>query len=81
MFRKIYVILYELTICLPQQATAVATHMVKDFGMSDRVGLRTFEDTSGQLLGGSDVLGTTTKEAIDAEIKRLLQVGGGSAGY
>uniref|UniRef100_A0A2P2I4B5 ATP-dependent zinc metalloprotease YME1 homolog n=2 Tax=Hirondellea gigas TaxID=1518452 RepID=A0A2P2I4B5_9CRUS len=56
-----------------KQATSVATHMVKDFGMSERVGLRTFEDTSGQLLGGGDSLSTSTLEAIDAEIKRLLQ--------
>ncbi|KAF2367097.1 Peptidase FtsH [Trinorchestia longiramus] len=56
-----------------KQATSVATHMVKDFGMSDRVGLRTFEDTSGQLIGSGDSLSISTKEAIDAEIKRLLQ--------
>lgn len=56
-----------------KQATAVATSMVKDYGMSDKVGLRTFEDHSGQLIGGgSDALSTSTKEAIDAEIKRLL---------
>ncbi|XP_018026030.1 ATP-dependent zinc metalloprotease YME1L [Hyalella azteca] len=56
-----------------KQATSVATHMVKDLGMSDRVGLRTFEDNSGQLIGSGDSLSTSTKEAIDAEIKRLLQ--------
>ncbi|XP_076062132.1 ATP-dependent zinc metalloprotease YME1L [Oratosquilla oratoria] len=55
-----------------KQATNIATTMVKDYGMSDKVGLRTFEDTSGQLLGSSDVLGHTTKEAIDAEINKLL---------
>lgn len=64
----------KLLLLLLQQATSVATHMVKDFGMSDRVGLRTFEDNSGQLIGGGDSLSTSTKEAIDAEIKRLLQV-------
>lgn len=57
-----------------QQATNIATRMVKDLGMSDRVGLRTFEDNSGQIINTGDSLGQSTKEAIDTEIKRLLQV-------
>lgn len=48
--------------------------MVKDVGMSDKVGLRTFENNSNQLLKAGDSLSQTTKEAIDAEIKRILQV-------
>lgn len=44
--------------------------------MSDRVGLRTFEDGSNQLIGTGDALGQSTKEAIDVEIKKLLQVSG-----
>ena len=49
--------------------------MVKDFSMSDRVGLRTFEEGGGQLLGGpGDSLGVSTKENIDEEISRLLNV-------
>ncbi|KAK3858124.1 hypothetical protein Pcinc_018365 [Petrolisthes cinctipes] len=56
-----------------KQATNIATHMVKDLGMSDRVGLRTFEDGSNQLIGTGDSLGQSTKEAIDLEIKKLLQ--------
>ncbi|XP_047469459.1 ATP-dependent zinc metalloprotease YME1L-like [Penaeus chinensis] len=56
-----------------KQATSIATHMVKDLGMSDRVGLRTFEDNSGQLISTGDSLGQSTKEAIDHEIKKLLQ--------
>lgn len=56
-----------------KQATSIATHMVKDLGMSDRVGLRTFEDNTGQLINTGDSLGQSTKEAIDMEIKRLLQ--------
>lgn len=60
---------------LEQQATSIATHMVKDLGMSDRVGLRTFEDNTGQLISTGDSLGQSTKEAIDHEIKKLLQVG------
>lgn len=62
---------------LKQQATSIATHMVKDLGMSDRVGLRTFEDNSGQLISTGDSLGQSTKESIDHEIKKLLQVGRG----
>ncbi|XP_063605438.1 ATP-dependent zinc metalloprotease YME1L-like [Penaeus indicus] len=56
-----------------KQATSIATHMVKDLGMSDRVGLRTFEDNTGQLISTGDSLGQSTKEAIDHEIKKLLQ--------
>lgn len=56
-----------------KQATNIATHMVKDLGMSERVGFRTFEDNSGQLISTGDSLGQSTKEAIDLEIKRLLQ--------
>ncbi|KAK7086991.1 ATP-dependent zinc metalloprotease yme1l1 [Halocaridina rubra] len=56
-----------------KQATNIATHMVKDLGMSDNVGLRTFEDNSNQLISTGDSLGHTTKEAIDSEIKKLLQ--------
>ncbi|XP_045128695.1 ATP-dependent zinc metalloprotease YME1L-like [Portunus trituberculatus] len=56
-----------------KQATNIATHMVKDLGMSDKVGLRTFEDNAGQLISTGESLGHSTKEAIDSEIKRLLQ--------
>ncbi|KAG7160789.1 ATP-dependent zinc metalloprotease YME1L-like [Homarus americanus] len=56
-----------------KQATNIATHMVKDLGMSERVGLRTFEDNSSQLISTGDSLGQSTKECIDTEIKRLLQ--------
>lgn len=56
-----------------KQATSIATHMVKDLGMSDIVGLRTFEDNSSQLISTGDSLGHSTKEAIDTEIKKLLQ--------
>lgn len=55
-----------------KQATNIATHMVKDLGMSDVVGLRTFEDNSNQLIS-TDSLGHSTKEAIDTEIRKLLQ--------
>ncbi|KAH8413790.1 hypothetical protein KR222_008227, partial [Zaprionus bogoriensis] len=53
-----------------KQATSIATHMVKDWGMSDKVGLRTIESAKG--LGPGDCLGPNTVEAVDAEIKRIL---------
>jgi len=54
-----------------QQATAIATHMVKEWGMSEKVGLRTIEDQSKSLVAVND-LGPQTNELIDAEINRLL---------
>ncbi|CAD6998577.1 ATP-dependent zinc metalloprotease YME1 homolog isoform X2 [Ceratitis capitata] len=53
-----------------KQATSIATHMVKDWGMSDKVGLRTFENAKG--LVASESLGPNTVEVVDAEIKRIL---------
>ncbi|XP_016953358.1 ATP-dependent zinc metalloprotease YME1L isoform X1 [Drosophila biarmipes] len=53
-----------------KQATSIATHMVRDWGMSDKVGLRTIEAAKG--LGTGDTLGPNTIEAVDAEIKRIL---------
>ncbi|XP_017132093.1 ATP-dependent zinc metalloprotease YME1L isoform X3 [Drosophila elegans] len=53
-----------------KQATSIATHMVRDWGMSDKVGLRTIEASKG--LGTGDTLGPNTIEAVDAEIKRIL---------
>ncbi|EDW02086.1 ATP-dependent zinc metalloprotease YME1L isoform X2 [Drosophila grimshawi] len=53
-----------------KQATSIATHMVKDWGMSEKVGLRTIESPKG--LGSGESLGPNTIEAVDAEIKRIL---------
>lgn len=53
-----------------KQATSIATHMVKDWGMSEKVGLRTIEAPKG--LMGSELLGPNTVEAVDNEIKRIL---------
>ncbi|XP_064542403.1 ATP-dependent zinc metalloprotease YME1L isoform X3 [Drosophila montana] len=53
-----------------KQATSIATHMVKDWGMSEKVGLRTIESAKG--LGSGETLGPNTVEAVDAEIKRIL---------
>lgn len=51
-----------------QRATSIATHMVKEWGMSDKVGLRTLETRKPI----DEVLGPSTSEMVDNEIKRLL---------
>ncbi|XP_065367397.1 ATP-dependent zinc metalloprotease YME1L isoform X2 [Calliphora vicina] len=53
-----------------KQATSIATHMVKDWGMSEKVGLRTIESSKGMF--PNEALGPNTVEAVDAEIKRIL---------
>jgi len=50
-----------------QKATSIAEGMVKQWGMSDIVGVRTF---SG---GKDDGIGDQTSHVIDEEIKKLLQ--------
>lgn len=44
--------------------------MVKDWGMSEKVGLRTIEGPKG--LMQSELLSSTTIEAVDSEIKKIL---------
>ena len=56
-----------------QQATSIAIHMVKDWGMSERVGLRTHEGNNSGLVVVND-LSPSTSDLIDAEIKRILTV-------
>ncbi|XP_017784050.1 PREDICTED: ATP-dependent zinc metalloprotease YME1 homolog isoform X2 [Nicrophorus vespilloides] len=53
-----------------KQATSIATHMVKDWGMSEKVGLRTLPDNKTFTSG--DTLGPSTNEMIDLEIKKIL---------
>jgi len=47
--------------------------MVKQWGMSDKVGLRAVEDNGGRSLVAMNELGPATNELMDTEIKRLLQ--------
>ncbi|XP_054707959.1 ATP-dependent zinc metalloprotease YME1L-like [Uloborus diversus] len=54
-----------------KQATAIATQMVKVWGMSDKVGVRTFDEDKNSLIVVSELAQSTT-EVIDAEIKRIL---------
>ncbi|XP_063631744.1 ATP-dependent zinc metalloprotease YME1L-like [Cydia splendana] len=52
-----------------KQATSIAQHMVREWGMSERVGLRSMETSRGQQ---SHTLGPQTNELVDTEIKKLL---------
>ncbi|XP_064471627.1 ATP-dependent zinc metalloprotease YME1L-like isoform X2 [Ornithodoros turicata] len=54
-----------------KQATALATNMVKEWGMSDKVGVRTFDEDQKSLIVVNE-LSPGTVEVIDAEIKRFL---------
>lgn len=47
--------------------------MVKEWGMSEKVGFRTIEQSSSSLVVVNDLSPHTT-EQIDSEIKRILQV-------
>uniref|UniRef100_A0A2M3Z283 Putative atp-dependent zinc metalloprotease yme1 n=1 Tax=Anopheles braziliensis TaxID=58242 RepID=A0A2M3Z283_9DIPT len=53
-----------------KQATSIASHMVKEWGMSEKVGLRTIEGPKG--FGQNEVLSPATIEGVDNEIKKLL---------
>lgn len=54
-----------------KQATSIASHMVREWGMSEKVGLRTIESAKG--LGMSpEVLSPSTVESVDNEIKKIL---------
>ncbi|KAL1140406.1 hypothetical protein AAG570_000338 [Ranatra chinensis] len=55
-----------------KQATSIATHMVKEWGMSEQVGLRTHDVNSKSLVTVNELSPATT-EQIDSEIRRLLQ--------
>nr|XP_027205921.1 ATP-dependent zinc metalloprotease YME1 homolog [Dermatophagoides pteronyssinus] len=55
-----------------KKATKMATSMVKDLGMSEKVGLRTFDEEHNSLVVVNE-LSNSTSELIDNEIKRILQ--------
>lgn len=63
-----------------KQATSIANHMVRDWGMSEKVGLRTIEGAKG--LQASESLSSTTIELVshnfplhkDENFIKLLQV-------
>lgn len=54
-----------------KQATSIASHMVREWGMSDKVGLRTIDSSKG--FGVTpEVLSPSTVEGVDNEIKKIL---------
>lgn len=55
-----------------KQATSIATHMVKKWGMSEKAGLRT-HDTEQQTYFVVNDVGPQTVAILDAEIQRILQ--------
>ena len=66
-----------------EQATSIATAMVKKYGMSEKVGVRVFDEEMVPTLYGTTVPTNThtsvnTTELVDSEIRRLLQVSFGS---
>ncbi|CAH2056616.1 unnamed protein product, partial [Iphiclides podalirius] len=54
-----------------KQATAIASHMVREWGMSEKVGLRSMEAPRGAL-APAEPLGPYTNELVDGEIKKIL---------
>lgn len=56
-----------------RQATSIATRMVKEWGMSDKAGLRTFDSNESQQTIVVQELSHQTIDHIDTEIQRLLQ--------
>ncbi|XP_073964760.1 ATP-dependent zinc metalloprotease YME1L-like isoform X2 [Choristoneura fumiferana] len=52
-----------------KQATSIAQHMVREWGMSERVGLRSMEPARNS---AAPALGPQTNELVDTEIKKIL---------
>lgn len=48
--------------------------MVKNFGMSEKIGLRTLRSAEGELVS-TNHYGQTVSDQIDVEVKKLIQVG------
>ncbi|MBQ8651347.1 MAG: ATP-dependent zinc metalloprotease FtsH [Alphaproteobacteria bacterium] len=55
-----------------KQATSIAKNMVIKWGMSDKLGLRSFYSTESYYMDASDQISQKTTEVIDAEIKSLI---------
>ncbi|CAB3223074.1 unnamed protein product [Arctia plantaginis] len=54
-----------------KQATSIACHMVREWGMSEKVGLRTMEAPRTSV-ASAEQLGPYTNELVDGEIKKIL---------
>ncbi|MFN3167013.1 MAG: ATP-dependent zinc metalloprotease FtsH [Phycisphaeraceae bacterium] len=55
-----------------RQATSIARAMVKEYGMSDRVGFQLFADEGGEPWQRGDLHSDETARMIDEEVKRLI---------
>ncbi|XP_012251729.2 ATP-dependent zinc metalloprotease YME1L isoform X2 [Athalia rosae] len=55
-----------------QRATSIALAMVKEWGMSEKVGLRTHNEGSKSFITVNEV-SPNSQELIDSEVKRLMQ--------
>jgi ATP-dependent Zn protease len=56
-----------------KRATELASNMVKQFGLSEKVGLRDFSINEGNTFVNVNELSPQTTELIDQEIARLLK--------
>lgn len=57
-----------------KQATAIAKKMIIKWGMSEKLGFRSFYDSEGYYMEASDQISQKTAETIDIEIKNLMDV-------
>lgn len=53
-----------------QQATSIATHMVKDWGMSEKLGLRTISENAKNF--HPEQLGPATNEVVSTQHKNSI---------
>lgn len=55
------------------EATKIAEMMVKNYGMSDKVGLRSMLENNKKFFSNDSTYSPSTNELIDNEVKRILQ--------
>jgi cell division protease FtsH len=55
-----------------KQATKIAKKMIINWGMSEKLGFRSFYDSEGYYLEASDQISQETSERIDSEIRCIL---------
>jgi cell division protease FtsH len=55
-----------------KQATAIAKNMIIKWGMNEDLGLRSFYDSDGYYLEASDQISPKTSEAIDKEVRNII---------
>ena len=57
-----------------KQATRTAKNMIIKWGMSEKLGFRSFYDSEGYYMEASDQVSQQTSETIDSEIKNLMDI-------